>query len=347
VELLTNSRAKTFRDCALRHHYQYVLGYLPRATSHPLWFGDVAHRALQAYWECRRDGGPDALEAALSALPADADAFDLARLRVMLTAYAVAWDREDVEVLAVEQEFTLPLLNPLSGAASRDWQLAGKIDLVLRYAADGRTVIVEHKTSSQDVSPGSDYRRRLTLDTQVSQYVMGGESLGYAVDAIVYDVLRKPKLEPLLATPPEKRQYTKGKPARPARPATAKRPAVEAQPEEPPRLYAGQREADETPAEFAERLAAAVAEDPGSYLERVELHRFEDERARFAVDVWKLAQQIGLTTQLELATANPGACFAHHGRCFYLPVCERTASLDDPHLYHRPASPHAELSTAA
>jgi hypothetical protein len=328
VELLTNSRAKCFRDCTQRHHYEYELGYRPAAVAHPLWFGDCIHHGLQPYWEVRRDGG-DALGAALAALPDDADPFELVKMRAMLTAYAVVWDRVDLEVLAVEAEFRLPLIHPLSGAASREWELAGKIDLVVRFP-DGRVAVVEHKTSSQDVGPGSDYRRRLTLDTQVSQDLMGAEALGFAPDLIVYDVLRKPQLKPLLATPVEQRKYTKPTKAEPT-----------------PRLYATQREFDETVDEYAARLGADFTADPNKYIERVELHRFDDERARFAVDVWKLSQSISLTRSLSLEAPNPGACFAHHSACPFLPVCERTASLDDEALYRRVEFPHEELTRAA
>lgn len=56
----------------------------------------------------------------------------------------------------------------------------------------GRTFVLEHKTSSRDVGPGSVYWRRLTLDPQVSVYLDAVRAAGYDVEGVLYDVLRKP-----------------------------------------------------------------------------------------------------------------------------------------------------------
>src|SRR3990167_5857191 len=132
------------------------------------------------------------------------DSFELGRARALLCGYDARWLDEAIETLAVEREFTVPLINPPTGAPSRTFVLSGKIDAIARFA-DGRTVIVEHKTSSEDISPGSEYWRRLTLDTQISAYYLGARSLGFEVDGCLYDVLGKPALRPLKATPPEAR----------------------------------------------------------------------------------------------------------------------------------------------
>lgn len=57
-------------------------------------------------------------------------------------------------------------------------------------------LIHEIKTTSEDVSPGSVYWRRLTLDSQVSGYLAAAKALGYDAAGVQYDVLRKTGLRP-------------------------------------------------------------------------------------------------------------------------------------------------------
>lgn len=57
-------------------------------------------------------------------------------------------------------------------------------------------LIIEHKTTSEDIGPGSFYWRRLTLDTQVSTYIAAMRTRGHDVGGVLYDVLRKPAHRP-------------------------------------------------------------------------------------------------------------------------------------------------------
>lgn len=338
TELLTHSRLKSYRACARQHRYAYTLGYRPAREASALTFGTAIHAALEAYWRTRqrldadaaRFPGDLALEAALAALPEFEDAYVLARARAMLVFYAEQWDARAVEVLAVERVFELPLLNPESGCASRTFRLAGKLDLVLRLE-DGRTAVVEHKTSSADVGAGSAYQTQLALDGQVSQYFDGADALGFAADLCVYDVLVKPALKPLLATPVEQRRYTKGKPATRTKPA------------EPPRLDARQRDEDESPAAYEQRLLEAMAAEPHRHGAQIEVPRLEDERAEYRFDVWQLAELIRFSERTGRAPKNPDACFKHGSPCSFLDVCLRAASLDDPTRFVRLADVHREL----
>jgi hypothetical protein len=127
------------------------------------------------------------------------DPFDLARAEAMLRGYDARWG-DDIalyEVLAVEAEFRAPLTNPMTRAASRTWRIAGKLDVVVRERRGDRDLIVEHKTSTDDVSAGSEYWRRLRIDGQISQYYEVRSSSGYDVEGCLYDVLKKPGQRPL------------------------------------------------------------------------------------------------------------------------------------------------------
>jgi hypothetical protein len=248
------------------------------------------------------------------------DPFELARAEAMLRGYDARWGDEQYETLAVEAEFFTSLVNPETGAASRTWRLGGKIDAIVRDAA-GRVLIVEHKTAAAEIGPGSEYWKRLRLDGQVSIYYEGARSLGFDVEGCLYDVLSKPALRPYKATPPESRKYTKDG-----------------------RLYATQRDRDETPEEYRARLIEAVASDPMGYYQRGEVVRLESEMADALHDVWQLAKQIRESELAKRYPRNPDACVRWGRTCEFFGLCTGEASPDDPGSFRRVENPHGELA---
>lgn len=318
LPLLTSSRLKDARACQRRHYFRYIAGYKPAAERDALRFGSLIHQALEAWWSAEPGNRLDLALAILDT--AKADPFDLARARAMLIGYDARWGGEVFEVLAVEAEFRAPLTNPQTGAFSRTWEVGGKIDVIV-LTPDGRVLIVEHKTSSEDITAGSEYWKRLRIDGQVSVYYDGAKALGYNVAGCLYDVLKKPALKPLKATPQESRKYTReGK------------------------LYANQRETDETPEEYFERVAEAILADPNAYFARGEVVRLEADMDEARFDHWQLGRQL---REAELAgryPRNPDACVRYGQTCEYFPVCSGEASLDDPAHYVRTENVHPELS---
>lgn len=321
--LLTTSRLKTARSCQREHHYRYGLGYRPVDTDGVLRFGTLVHAGLEQWWLNRWDNARR-LECALAALDGETDPYERMRAEVMLRGYEARWSEDRYDPIAVEAEFRGPVVNPATGKPSVTWQLAGKLDVLARHIDTGAVVVIEHKTSSEDVSTGSDYWKRLRLDSQVSIYFDGAAALGYQVDACIYDVLAKPGIRPLKATPVEKRQTVKGT----------------------GRLYANQRENDETPEEYGVRLATLIAENPEKYLTRGEVVRLDDERKEAAADVWDLGRQIRDAELAGRYPRNPDACVRYGRTCRFFGVCTHEQSLDDPTRFERLDSPHTELSQA-
>jgi RecB family exonuclease len=297
--LLTSSSLRTLRSCQRLHQLKYVLGYRPVAVEEPLYFGTLAHKGLEAWWRGDRD-----LQGALAQVQLEQDPFMRAKAEVMLLGYHERWRKEDFEVLAVEVPFRRTLVNPETGAVSRTFMLAGKIDAIVRNAS-GRVLAVEHKTSSEDVSPGSDYRKKLRMDGQVSIYFDGATSLGYEPEGCIYDVLGKPMLRP----------YEPGK----------------------KRLVA------ETPDEYRARLVEALAEDPNRYFARFEVARLENDLVEARADVWQLGIMERESRRTGRAPRNPENCFKFNRTCAFWPVCVGEGSLDDPR-YERVQNVHPELS---
>lgn len=365
--LLTSSRLKVLHACPRQHHYRYELAIVSQSTSRALALGSAVHAGLESWWRARQDGAlpyalPSALVAAESAYPSE-DRYAVAMLRALLTAYDARWSAwaETVTVLGVEVPFATPLLHPVSGKPARTWRVAGKIDVLARLA-DGRVAIIEHKTSSQDAGAGSDYRRKLTLDPQVSTYFEGAAALGHEADVCLYDVLKKPTLDVLHATPEDKRQYTQPK-SRACKLCKKNGKGVTRHVEDGiectdgrivtdpgGKLYASQREHDETPVEYEARLIEALAQEPDRYLVHAEIVRSERERDAHRWALWRAVEGIEQQRKdlarygtVDAVPQHASACLLYGSPCAYLPVCEGTARIDDDTLYVRLASPHVEL----
>ena len=306
LPLLTASRLRDARSCQRLHKFKYVDGYRPAEEAETLYFGKLVHVGLEEWWACPN---PDQrLDAALAAMQAagPSDEFDAARARAMLVGYDSRWHDQELKVVGVEVEFKTELRNPETGAASRTWALAGKIDAIAELP-DGRVVLVEHKTSSEDLSPGGSYWARLKLDGQISMYYEGARSLGLDVQGCIYDVLGKPAQRPLKVNQ--------------------------------------KRKVDETPDEFYARVAEAIAVAPAEYYRRGEVVRLEDEMREAMADVWQIGRMLHENEARGFFPRYVESCFKYGRACPFLPVCVGEASLDSYH-YRKAGDVHPELEGA-
>lgn len=323
MALLTASRLRAFRRCARLETITYVEGWRPVQEEDALAFGTLWHTGLEAWWTAHQRQAPaDALGAGLAAVASKArDLFSQVKVEELLRGYDRKWSDQAYEVVGVEESFGAPLLNPETMLPSRTWRLAGKID-ARATNGDGRRLIVEHKTSSQDISPSADYWAKLQMDHQLSIYTIGAEALGWTPEGCLYDVVLKPAQKPLLATPVEARKYTK----------------------EGRLYYAAQREQDETPEEYRTRVRKAIEADPDRYFQRREIPRTESQIAEFLADAWAQGRAMREAHLANRAPRNPDACH-QFGTCpFWL--CCSTGSAPDayPDIYRRLDDVHPELT---
>ena len=317
---ITVSEMKAYRRCPRLHDIRYRQGYRTTGESGPLFLGKMVHAAIKS-WMPGRDLALAHHELDSQSEGPPPDTIALATARAMMTGYHHRWAGDGLEVCAAEVEFAAPLVNPATGAASKTFELAGKIDAIVRDSR-GDTWIVEHKTSSADISSGSTYWQQLRLDSQISTYMVGARSLGYRPVGVIYDVLRKPGLRPKMATPAESRKYTKD--------------GV---------LYATQRDTDESPAEFEQRILLDIAEKPESYFVRGEVMRLESDEQEAAADCWQIARMIREAEVMARAPRNADACMAYSRACDYFAVCTHADSLDNADKFRR-AEMHEELGDA-
>lgn len=326
-ELITNSRMAAFRACQRLHQIKYVQGYRAVDDSEDLEFGTVMHKALEGWWlshqkhepNCALQYGQNNLGEALDDSLLDETA--RAKAEVLLIGYDARWGEEmaNYDVLGVESKFVLPL------AGVRGFRRAGKIDAVVQKRSDLTVWTVEHKTSGADLTPGSTYWTRLRMDSQVSLYFDGGESLKYGpIAGCIYDVIGKPDIRLLKATPEDKRKYVQGT----------------------GRLYANQRDKDETVEEFKVRLAEKIVEAPHDYYQRTEVIRLDAELNAAREDVRQTALLIRESTKKGYAPRNPDQCwkFGAGKPCAFVDVCCQVADLEDTTKFRKLENVHPELA---
>jgi len=322
-DLLTTSRLSCYRRCQRREQIEYVQGFRPVETSEALAFGILWHVGLEQWWLAHQRGEPTAaLEAALGVVAGRArDEYEQAKIDALFVGYDAQWGDQQLEVVAVEQEFRTALVNPETMQPSRTWRLGGKID-ALAITADGRKVVIEHKTAGTDIAAGSIYWIKLQLDPQLSVYTIGAESMGFTAEATVYDVVLKPALRPQMATPPESRKFTtKGA------------------------LYAGQRADDETPAQYGNRIRLAIEADPGKFYARREIPRTESQLSEFLADAWALGRSMRESHLADRAPRNPDSCHLYGSVCPWWMACSTGERIEEhPERYRRLEFQHPELT---
>ncbi len=323
ARIITATATKTFRACNRRYRYTYVDGLRPLIEPAPFRFGTLWHDGQESWWTGREWQAP-----------ADADAFDLAKARALLAGYSARWSLDGIEVVAIEKPFCAPLIDG-DGKQVRGWAIAGKVDGIIKQ--DGRLLLLEHKTTSVDVSPGSDYWQRLAIDTQISLYYDGAASLGYQIEGCIFDVVKKPAIRdggevPILDADGLKQVVD----ADGQRVKTLK--GEWRQTGDSAKGYVVQTRA-ETPEEYEARCIEAIAEKPNEHFARAEIVRLDGELAAARNDLVQTVRAIEWATKHNAWPRNDAECFAW-GRCPYFGLCSGTGNESE---FRRVDDVHPEL----
>ena len=181
---LTHSAAQCYRTCPRRYQHEYILQRIKIVEAAPLTMGRAWHLAVAAYWQASADRQETALAASQWHL---LDPQVAAQLCAMLANYAPPCS--DYFVRSVEEAFEIPIINPETGRAMKDAALCGRSDGVL-VRNDGACLVLEHKTTSEDVIGYGPYWQRLSIDHQITGYAIAARATG-----ALYDVVRKPTLK--------------------------------------------------------------------------------------------------------------------------------------------------------
>lgn len=321
------TKLSTFHTCLAKFRFRYVLGMGEPSTNQQE-YGKGVHRGLEAWLNHHHEGPDVRLAKALEAVDL-ADPIDAARATAVLIGYEVRWGSVIWRVLAVEVPFRYDLDGHI---------IHGQIDAIVQ-TEDGAVFIVEHKNTVADTSPGSSYWEVLTVDKQVGIYIDAGTVLGYDIAGCIYDALGRPRHEVLKATPEAARKYTQGKGCKPCGGKAGKRGEADrpACPvcggtgwEDAPRLYAGQRDADESLADYSIRIGEAIATAPDGFYQRSTIVRIGDELPKMRHDILNTIRLARMCEVLDMwPRGNSSACKAWGSLCHFFPICSGAESPDN------------------
>lgn len=197
-ELWTFSSMSTYMNCPRRGHYRYGMHLVPRVGHKARPIGSAFHKGLETGDVADAFALFDRLmPAANDQAETDALATDRTMLGCMVEGGLRAWRRHQGGQREVQ--FRVPVRNPETGATSRTFTLAGKIDAIVDV--DGTWAIEEYKSASQI---NRMYVDRLQLDTQITLYLYAARRMwGIGVRHVIYRVARKPAIRQTQKETPE------------------------------------------------------------------------------------------------------------------------------------------------
>jgi hypothetical protein len=272
------------------------------------------------------------LAAALSAIPppeTDDEALRSAIARGLMIGYHQRWIDEDWAVESVEQEFHIPIFNPHSRRRSHLFTHAGKFDGTV--SKEGDIYLLEHKTCREEIGPGSPYWTRLSIDTQISGYLLASWYLGRRLTGVLYDVIRKPEIRPKRLSIKESTMVR-----------TSHAYCNECLSPEAYQQFVLSKDFRETPEMFEARLIQDTLERPDWYFGRQIVTRLDTELLTYAEELWRTAKDVHAATSSGDHRRNDKACFAFHRPCEYLGLCAGHDQLTRAHWRQLPTL-HPEL----
>jgi PD-(D/E)XK nuclease superfamily len=296
VEIVSHSELQCFRRCPAEWRFRYVLRREPRKPKAiALRKGTEIHKIIGAY---HRGEKPD-----LSALaPQD---------RALVRGYRAYWGDPDRQIAVEKTDVPFQIMiDPTT-------MVVGEFDGKGVRKDTNKKTIIEHKTSSEDITLGSAYWNKVVLvDSQVTSYLLASRIMNWGEVEVLYDVLLKPKTDRLHATPPHKRKYTKEKK------------------DEPSRLYADQRDTDETDDELELRVLEDICKRPEHYYQRGTVVRLEADHEAHIRDVKGTVHLLQFAREMgENIPRNTDSCFKYGRACDFYPVCSSGVDVMDDTFY--------------
>ena len=319
----TYSMWALFRNCRKAVDWRYLQHLVPLQRDRNLHFGSIIHECLQA-WHLRRD--LDEVLVIINRLCADRlqdenQRRDWHLATAIMRAYAARYATDDFDIVALERNFEGPIVNPATGAASRSFVLAGKVDGIVRIG--GEHFILEHKTASQI---DGDYLEKLWTDFQITIYAHYIEqTAGIRITGILYNVLVKAKLQQGRGETEEEFQARRAELV--AKSKTGKTTAKRKLPE-----------ADE---EFQHRLAEKYADPEMFHREMLYLSRDRFEILR--AELWELTQAFLDARRRGIFYQNTAFCFNYQRPCPYFALCRSNGNPNVVENFYQRVPPNEEL----
>ena len=323
----TFSMWNAFRNCRKACEWRYMKELVPVSRDQRLSFGSMIHECLEMW---HRDGEIAAVldhidKALVNRTSDESQRSDWHLGRAMMSGYADTYPAEDFEIFFLEKPFEGSIINPATGAVSRTFAIAGKVDGIVRMRSTGEYYLIEHKTAAQ---LDGDYLEKLWTDLQISLYCHYiGQTLGIRLAGVIYNVLVKTKLQQ--GKGETESEFVARRADLIAKSKTGKSSATRRMPESD---YA-----------FAERLAAKYRES--GMFHREMLYISSDQFDAMKADLWELTQQFLDSRRRGVFCRNTAYCFNYHRPCAYYPLCRSNGSENVIANFYEVKPPHEELRT--
>jgi hypothetical protein len=322
----TYSMWALFRNCRKAVDWRYLQQLVPLQRDRNLHFGSIIHECLQA-WHQRRD--LDEVLAVVNRLCSNRlqdenQRRDWHLATAIMRAYAGRYGTDDFEIIALEKNFEGPIVNPATGAASRSFVLAGKVDGIVRIGTE--YFILEHKTASQ---VDGDYLEKLWTDFQITIYAHYIEqTMGIPITGILYNVLVKAKLQQGKGETEEEFQERRAELL--AKSKTGKTTA--------------KRKLPESDEDFQQRLAEKYADPEMFHREMLYLSRDRFDVLR--AELWELTQAFLEAKRRGIFYQNTAFCFNYQRPCAYFPLCRSNGNPNVIENFYQRVPPNEELRVA-
>jgi len=287
----------------------------------------------------------------------DPVAKEIERVTLLHALVGYRWHYGDTlePVVAREQYFSLPLLNPQTGHPVPDVFINGRIDKLIELA--NGIAVKEHKSTSKSIDPDSTYWGHLNLDTQTTMYVYAarriqiegsgpisvGDSL---INTVKYDVYHKPTIRPKKLTQGDSKKFVSGE----TNAVTGTYMGQEfslalhwqgknivnilvngTQAEIEPGAKEGSFAIRETPDMFGARLLKDITERPEFYFRCVELSRTDAELKAFEQELYDIVKNMQYMIRSGRYYTNEHQCEATF-RCDYIGQCYNRETIDQDHV---------------
>lgn len=320
AETFTNTSLGTarrcFREYDLRYDQQLELDGDDREV---LQVGHTWHRAFDVE---HKGGNPYA--AIAEHAPGEKWA---EKLRRLYAGHEWRWQDEPLELVEAEHTFKVEF---------GGYTFEGERDGILQ-TADGRRGVLERKTSGEDIGPTASYWDRLRLDTQVGLYAL---TMDPRPDFILYDVTRKPTINPKALTKADQKRLR----AELEKDGTAVYFQETFTAEQ---LANPLEEGRESLALYGARLTADIGDQPEKYFARRPIDRTKEDFDHLLEDLLAQVQLIEHAHEIGHMPRNPDSCRSF-GLCdFFGHLCSNNVRPVPGHVpdgFRRREHRHPELA---
>ena len=257
------------------------------------------------------------------------------RTVLLYCVYVYDWyykDSQNYETVATELKFKLPMIGAPDGVV-----LVGMIDKIVKNS-NGIPMIGEHKSTSSDVSMGSDYWKGLALDVQSMVYLHAArrlqlsgelESIGIkATDPLIsgslYDAWHKPQIKPKFLSVADVKKFLKTKKYCGAEFEVVEFDdvllTIDGVKPETERTAKDELKIRETMDMFGARLFEDATNNPTKYFGRRELSFTDDQMADFEKEMSNIYQVMSYIELNSLYYKDESAC-EERFKCDYIGAC--------------------------